>query len=131
MEVSYSYCSKILYFCAYRESVLGAILDTQWTFNQETDILFWNIYLLSSLISSSAFSLSVFLISYLDVEPPGLGVHISYFCSSYFSFLWLFALPSGRVSQLCLPTFLLSFFLIVLVFFYFQEILFFIVVIVL
>lgn len=62
-----------------------------------------------SLISSSILSLSVFLISsYLDVEPPWLIVYISYFLS--FIFLYLFALPSGRISHLCLSIFLLSFF---------------------
>jgi len=77
--------------------------------DQETDSVLGSLLDFFSLMIFPLHSifLSFWISSHLDVEPPGLIGYISYLCSFYFYFLCIFALWSGRVSQLGLPTFLL------------------------
>ena len=87
----------------------GTIVNTQWT------LWSWNCFrsgIFAWLFFTDDFSSAFYLFVFLDLLSFGCWTsrligYISYLCSFYFYFLCIFALWSGRVSQLGLPTFLL------------------------
>lgn len=97
--------------CQFSDTILG----TQWSFRGKTDILFQDICL--TFFTDLFLCIFSFCLSDLLLFECWTSMTNSLYFLFCFIFFCLFALPSDRISHLCLSVFLLSVFFVVLIFF--------------